>query len=62
MVDTEFWRPEHVTIATFVDEDLLAYHELWAAAGTPRHVFPIAPPDLVRVTSGRVAPLRVPDR
>jgi prolyl-tRNA editing enzyme YbaK/EbsC (Cys-tRNA(Pro) deacylase) len=49
-------------LATFVDEDLLAYDELWAAAGTPRHVFPIAPADLVRVTGGRVAPLRVPDR
>ena len=49
-------------LATFVDEDLLGYDELWAAAGTPRHVFPIAPADLVRVTEGRVAPLRVPDR
>jgi prolyl-tRNA editing enzyme YbaK/EbsC (Cys-tRNA(Pro) deacylase) len=49
-------------LATFVDEDLLTYDELWAAAGTPRHVFPIAPADLVRVTGGRVAPLRVPDR
>jgi prolyl-tRNA editing enzyme YbaK/EbsC (Cys-tRNA(Pro) deacylase) len=49
-------------LATFVDEDLLGYDELWAAAGTPRHVFPIAPADLVRATGGRVAPLRVPDR
>ncbi|HZM42985.1 MAG TPA: YbaK/EbsC family protein [Acidimicrobiales bacterium] len=49
-------------LATFVDEDLLGYDELWAAAGTPRHVFPIAPADLVRATGGRVAPLRVAAR
>jgi hypothetical protein len=28
---------------------------VWAAAGTPRHVFPIVPDDLVRATGGRVA-------
>lgn len=44
-------------LATYVDEDLLAYDEVWAAAGTPRHVFAVSPGDLVRVTGGRVAPL-----
>jgi prolyl-tRNA editing enzyme YbaK/EbsC (Cys-tRNA(Pro) deacylase) len=44
-------------IATFIDRDLLQYEVLWAAAGTPRHVFPIAPDDLVRITGGRVAEL-----
>lgn len=44
-------------LPTYVDEDLLAYDEVWAAAGTPRHVFPISPADLVRATHGRVARL-----
>jgi prolyl-tRNA editing enzyme YbaK/EbsC (Cys-tRNA(Pro) deacylase) len=45
-------------IPTHVDEDLLAFDQVWAAAGTPRHVFAIAPRELVRVTAGHVAPLR----
>jgi prolyl-tRNA editing enzyme YbaK/EbsC (Cys-tRNA(Pro) deacylase) len=44
-------------IPTFIDRDLLQYEVVWAAAGTPRHVFPIAPQDLVRITGGRVAEL-----
>jgi len=44
-------------IPTFIDRDLLQYDVVWAAAGTPRHVFPIAPQDLVRITGGRVAVL-----
>jgi prolyl-tRNA editing enzyme YbaK/EbsC (Cys-tRNA(Pro) deacylase) len=43
------------TIETIVDEDLLAYATVWAAAGTPSSVFPIAPGDLVARTGGRVA-------
>jgi len=46
-------------LPTAIDEDLLGYDEVWAAAGTPRDVFALAPPDLVRVTAGTVAPLRV---
>jgi len=42
-------------IETLVDRDLLSLGELWAAAGTPQTVFPIAPEELVRVTGGRVA-------
>ena len=42
-------------IETVVDEDLLAFDEVWAAAGTPTHVLPIAPADLVARTGGRVA-------
>ena len=30
----------------YVDETLEAFEEVWAAAGTPRAVFPIAPADL----------------
>jgi len=44
-------------IPTFIDRDLLRYAVVWAAAGTPRHVFPIAPGDLVRITGGRVVEL-----
>jgi prolyl-tRNA editing enzyme YbaK/EbsC (Cys-tRNA(Pro) deacylase) len=41
-------------VETLVDEDLLAFDVVWAAAGTPTTVFPIAPPELVRMTAGRV--------
>ncbi len=44
-----------VPIPTFIDRDLLQYDVVWAAAGTPRHVFPIAPLELVRITGGKVA-------
>jgi len=47
-------------IPTYIDRDLLQYDLVWAAAGTPRHVFPIAPQELVRITSGRVADLKAP--
>src|ERR1700687_532614 len=47
-------------VPTLLDRDLLQYDVVWAAAGTPRHVFPIAPQDLVRITSGRVADLKPP--
>jgi prolyl-tRNA editing enzyme YbaK/EbsC (Cys-tRNA(Pro) deacylase) len=42
------------TIKTVIDEDLLAYETVWAAAGTPSSVFPIAPAELVARTGGRV--------
>jgi prolyl-tRNA editing enzyme YbaK/EbsC (Cys-tRNA(Pro) deacylase) len=42
-------------IDTVIDEDLLGYDVVWAAAGTPRAVFPIAPDALVAVSGGRVA-------
>src|SRR3954451_370377 len=41
-------------VETLSDEDLLRYACVWAAAGTPMDVFPIAPDDLVRATGGRV--------
>jgi prolyl-tRNA editing enzyme YbaK/EbsC (Cys-tRNA(Pro) deacylase) len=44
-------------IPTFIDRDLLKYDVVWAAAGTPRHVFPIAPHELIRITGGRVVDL-----
>lgn len=37
-----------------IDEDLMKFEELWAAAGTPYAVFKISPKDLVRITSGQI--------
>lgn len=44
-------------LATVVDADLLTHERVWAAAGTPRHVFAIDPHDLVRLSEGTVADL-----
>ena len=37
-----------------IDRDLLNFDVVWAAAGTPRSVFPISPQRLVEVTAGQV--------
>ncbi|MCM2333782.1 MAG: YbaK/EbsC family protein [Anaeromyxobacteraceae bacterium] len=42
-------------LLTVVDEDLLRYPRIWAAAGHPSAVFPLTPQELVAVTGGRVA-------
>jgi prolyl-tRNA editing enzyme YbaK/EbsC (Cys-tRNA(Pro) deacylase) len=39
-------------VRVLVDEDLLRYDTVWAAAGTPHTVFEIAGTELVRVTGG----------
>jgi len=45
----------HATqIPTFIDQDLMKYPEIWAAAGTPNALFRLAPADLVKMTGGRV--------
>jgi prolyl-tRNA editing enzyme YbaK/EbsC (Cys-tRNA(Pro) deacylase) len=41
-------------IRTFIDEDLLHFDRIWAAAGTPNAVFELIPADLPRLTHGRV--------
>jgi prolyl-tRNA editing enzyme YbaK/EbsC (Cys-tRNA(Pro) deacylase) len=41
-------------LETLVDEDLLGYDEIWAAAGTPRSVFPLTPGELVERAGGTV--------
>ncbi|MBE0688472.1 MAG: YbaK/EbsC family protein [Anaerolineaceae bacterium] len=41
-------------IDTLIDQDLMQYAEIWAAAGTPNAVFPLKPQQLVMITSGRV--------
>jgi prolyl-tRNA editing enzyme YbaK/EbsC (Cys-tRNA(Pro) deacylase) len=40
-----------------IDRDLLGHDVVWAAAGTPRHVFPVGPSELVRVAGAEVAEL-----
>ena len=42
-------------LPVLIDRHLNGFGEVWAAAGTPRHVFPIAPGDLLRATGGLVA-------
>ncbi len=41
-------------LKTYVDEDLMQYGIVWAAAGTPNAVFQISPQELVRISSGQV--------
>ena len=43
---------------TFIDEDLLGYDSLWAAAGTPNAVFKLAPGELVAMSQGTVASVK----
>lgn len=38
-----------------VDETLLTFADIWAAAGTPNAVFKLAPSELVELTGGRIA-------
>lgn len=42
-------------IRTFLDRDLLAHDEVWAAAGTPDAVFRTDPSELERVTGAEIA-------
>ncbi len=42
-------------LATYVDEDLLGYDTVWAAAGTPATCFPIAPADLLAAAEATTA-------
>lgn len=48
----------HATILpTYCDAALQQYELVWAAAGTPNAVFPIAPSDLIRISGARVVDL-----
>jgi prolyl-tRNA editing enzyme YbaK/EbsC (Cys-tRNA(Pro) deacylase) len=47
----------HLTpLPTWLDPRLMDFPVIWAAAGTPRHIFPIAPTDLHRLTAATLAP------
>jgi prolyl-tRNA editing enzyme YbaK/EbsC (Cys-tRNA(Pro) deacylase) len=45
-------------LRVLMDRDLLGYDLLWAAAGTPRAVFPIRPDDLITATGAQPADFR----
>ncbi len=42
-------------VVIVVDEALLGYERIWAAAGHPHAVFELTPAELVRMTGGTVA-------
>ena len=42
-------------VEIFIDEDILAFDAIWAAAGTPFAVFRLDPRSLAALTGGRVA-------
>ncbi len=41
-------------LTIFIDEDLMAHSNIWAAAGTPQAVFKLSPAELQKITGGRV--------
>jgi prolyl-tRNA editing enzyme YbaK/EbsC (Cys-tRNA(Pro) deacylase) len=41
-------------LTTIVDQALTAHPQVWAAAGTPRTVFPTTAAELVTITRGRL--------
>ena len=50
----------HLTpLPTWIDPRLLDFPVIWAAAGTPRQIFPIAPADLHRLTRAPLAPITI---
>ncbi len=49
----------HITPPLLVfDRDLLPLSPIWAAAGSPRHVFRTEPAELLRITGARAADIR----
>ena len=46
-------------IRAFLDPRLLEFDEIWAAAGTPHHVFPMKPADLAPLTGAQIADFTV---
>lgn len=44
-------------LRTLIDQDLLGFDRIWAAAGTPRAVFSVEPRQLVAATGGEVVPV-----
>jgi prolyl-tRNA editing enzyme YbaK/EbsC (Cys-tRNA(Pro) deacylase) len=49
----------HATpLPILIDEDLLRFEQIWAAAGTPRALFALPSVDLPRLTGGQVATLK----
>jgi prolyl-tRNA editing enzyme YbaK/EbsC (Cys-tRNA(Pro) deacylase) len=49
----------HATdVPVLLDETLLEFEEVWAAAGTPEAVFPLAPDELRELSGGRPADVK----
>ncbi len=46
-------------VAAFIDPRLFAFDTVWAAAGTPRHVFAATAPDIQRITGAKKADFTV---
>jgi prolyl-tRNA editing enzyme YbaK/EbsC (Cys-tRNA(Pro) deacylase) len=42
-------------LVTFLDEDLMQYPTVWAAAGTHNAVFKLSPTDLAKMTRGKIS-------
>lgn len=42
-------------IVTWLDDSLLKFDVVWAAAGTPNHIFSINPAELQKVTGAKIA-------
>ncbi len=43
---------------TYLDEDLMTYATIWAAAGTPNSIFELTPAALKAMTAGRVVQVK----
>ena len=48
-----------IRLKCFIDRDLMQFDVIWAAAGSPNSVFRLGPADLVRITQGEVADLKL---
>ena len=48
-------------LTILIDEDLMQWAEIWAAAGHPKTIFKLTPDDLIRMTGGRVAAVKTGD-
>jgi Cys-tRNA(Pro) deacylase len=49
----------HATsLRTVIDDDLMTFDVIWAAAGTPNAVFETTPADLLAMTKGQVADIK----
>ncbi len=45
---------KHIITNIFIDEDLLKFERIWAAAGTPNAVFELRATDLIELTGGKI--------
>jgi Cys-tRNA(Pro) deacylase len=45
-------------VPIYIDDDLMQFDVVWAAAGTPFAVFACAPNDLARVTQGKIVDIK----